>query len=338
MRAASKANRAHVVEGMAKGGTGLLAQTRDARRRDLTRQLQSVMDEPFEDVEECDFYCCEFCDEEFGAHPCYGCGMLGAERLNGCLCDERYCRSCVADIATYALQTASDCGEWMGALCWCGQPVDISSGRSSIAMGDFDLIQDLEMERKEKLRTCSVCFDSAAWTPAWDCCEASVCSECLSTYLEHQVSGFSHRIDYMGVPCPSCKTDYSLPSMLGRLEEGEGERLLDIWRRRTEEATTNITSQPVVPEEEKKFWEWAKSTASTGHCPRCGVVTEKNGGCNHMICGFCGVDYNWTKAKSGEDSAKYKVVPEGRPHVWLVIEDTSAPNNAYADMRWKRRR
>jgi hypothetical protein len=29
------------------------------------------------------------------------------------------------------------------------------------------------------------------------------------------------------------------------------------------------------------------------HCPHCNMVTIKNGGCNHMKCGFCRRSYNW---------------------------------------------
>ncbi len=36
-----------------------------------------------------------------------------------------------------------------------------------------------------------------------------------------------------------------------------------------------------------KYWTGVKA------CPRCYVPIQKNGGCNHMRCAYCGLHYCW---------------------------------------------
>ena len=38
-------------------------------------------------------------------------------------------------------------------------------------------------------------------------------------------------------------------------------------------------------------------TITVRKCPNCGVITEKNGGCDHMRCRQCNHEYYWSTGK-----------------------------------------
>ncbi len=105
--------------------------------------------------------------------------------------------------------------------------------------------------------------------------------------------------------CPQCQNSYCLQCGANNGQVGPSHDNLSCYDRR-EQLRKEI-------EERRKFEEWKKENDKadarfrklvqsesargvTKPCPRCKFFITKNGGCNHMHCSQCGLDFNWSRA------------------------------------------
>ncbi|EOD18372.1 hypothetical protein EMIHUDRAFT_96103 [Emiliania huxleyi CCMP1516] len=162
---------------------------------------------------------------------------------------------------------------------------------------------------------CGVCFDEYA---SLDCtrlhaCGHTFCKSCLRGYWSSQLRE-GHATALL-CPHPGCGAVASPPEAKALLSAGEYEtyeRLLlaaslaemtdTSWCPRCEypaqleprvEGRAGRVAICGTREREQSVEsaEWIRSNAKA--CPKCGVATEKNGGCNHISCRTCNFEWCW---------------------------------------------
>ena len=185
------------------------------------------------------------------------------------------------------------------------------------------------------------------------CCSVCVCKPCLRQYLE--VNARKGR-QHLRCPSPACRKQFRLGDVQRLVDEAAASRIEELWYEGGEEdaarcqftqdcdglvkveqglvglvarcdtcARSSIVawSSSLVPKfgddesaNDLAFRKWA-SIRQIKPCPSCGIVIEKNGGCNLMVC-HCGHRWCWScgLAAASHNSMMCKVIQVSEHPAW----------------------
>jgi len=164
---------------------------------------------------------------------------------------------------------------------------------------------------------CTICFMDDVSLCSLECCAHRFCKDCLGSYIKYHLESSHiqtfdiaslHRegfalvmtIDRVyGFTCPhiGCPKPIKDEEFSKFVDVSYCERLRIL--RKYESDLLN----------HKKVMAWAKrKNGLVRLCPNCFTPIEKNGGCNHMKCTNCKIDFQWTdtKLKMGVKKTKHK--------------------------------
>mmetsp|Transcript_5965 Transcript_5965/g.13566 ORF Transcript_5965/g.13566 Transcript_5965/m.13566 type:complete len:435 (+) Transcript_5965:69-1373(+) len=169
---------------------------------------------------------------------------------------------------------------------------------------------------------CSICFEqlrAGAGVFVPPCCRTVLCEGCLLSYLTVTLGDWRRFLRPNGIACPTarCGGRLALSDAQRVLPAPLFDRLIDGISEVARPITIALANGPIEMGELDPVVRWAISSGSR-QCPSCLVRIEKNGGCDHMECSFCGFQFNWGQAVNRLCVNKLKLVEHGVPHAFEI--------------------
>ena len=172
-------------------------------------------------------------------------------------CGHAYCHSCLHHFLLTTLDTKQFPLSCMGDEANCGVPIPLPVIERFLVPAQFKRLLEVSF------------LDYIGRNP--DNFRYCITPDCLELYsLESDSADGIFR-------CPSCFAS----TCVSCLEDHDGFTCGE-WRIRQD-----------LEAQERMLEGWAEGSENVKKCPRCKILIEKNGGCNHMICPGCGAHICW---------------------------------------------
>mmetsp|Transcript_31988 Transcript_31988/g.77676 ORF Transcript_31988/g.77676 Transcript_31988/m.77676 type:complete len:374 (-) Transcript_31988:136-1257(-) len=216
-------------------------------------------------------------------------------------CNHRFCLSCLANHIRMSTTTKITCPS---CLVLAQKNNDSNNNNNNIDMMDIRSIMQMVGDQSS--------WQSFSERASLDLLEKEIAigksgtrrcpaNRCNYTFV-YEVSATQPSAEGTSFDCPQCTQSFCLqcgannkkvgPSHKGmtcydrllQLQKQEEERQkFEAWKKENSQADARF--QQLLQAEERR--------GLTKPCPRCKTHITKNGGCNHMKCTRCGLDYNW---------------------------------------------
>ncbi|EOD12185.1 hypothetical protein EMIHUDRAFT_214005 [Emiliania huxleyi CCMP1516] len=209
---------------------------------------------------------------------------LDCTRLHAC--GHTFCKSCLRGYWSSQLRE----GHATALLCphpGCGAVASPPEAKALLSAGEYETYERLLLAASLAEMT------DTSWCPR---CE-------YPAQLEPRVEGRAGRVAICGTRrlaiCASCGTSFCAECRQAWHGISPCANLAARWRASDERGRETLRQKYGDRlMEEANFWGeggrlLAASFARHTACPKCGVATEKNGGCNHISCRTCNFEWCW---------------------------------------------
>merc|ERR1712137_271873 len=192
--------------------------------------------------------------------------------------EEEECTICSLDVTSDEMYTLKSCGHSFCEDCWSTYlSLQINEGQSFIKCAHMDCKALISEEEVRALvspeiyqKYCTFFMHSFVNNNAnikW--CPAPGCGNAVTSDM---VNGKTVTCRCLYRFCFRCSEEAHQPASCAHVR---------MWKKKCQD------------ESETNNW----IAANTQDCPKCGLPTEKNGGCNHMTCRQCKHEYCWVCSK-----------------------------------------
>ncbi|KAH3900605.1 related to RING finger protein YKR017C [Saccharomycodes ludwigii] len=182
---------------------------------------------------------------------------------------------------------------------------------NTLNLNDLDLIMGDKDDGSRKLLEFSIRSFITKHSDQYKWCPFADCDQIIHVKDTCQLVEFPR---YHISPYVKCNNDHNFCFQCGREKHAPADcRLANNWIKKADKESATLN------------WVFA----NTKECPRCSVNIEKNGGCNHMICGGCKYEFCWVCEQDWEPhkNSFFNCIKYEKGKVGNNVEDENSDSN-----------